>query len=1310
MRTGDDAAPHGMPGGSEITWVRYDAGVLSLAWIASPNPATTYVVEVYAESPHPVATVEAGRVFHAAFPVDLPTGRDYTVQVQTYVGNAPKGTSDPVAVVTGTTAVATAETDPATGALTLRWPGAAADRFLLRLAVNGAPPDPDTVVTGPATTLEVPPQPPGCVAAATLARVVQSRNATSTGPYGRGFAVPTERPDLLAADVDGATLHAAWTAVTGATAYRLTVLHDGAVSFQHDVAAPATEAAVTPGAMDGAYALVVQAVFSTGSGPASEPLALLLGAPAVTAVTYDGAVVAVAVTPPPGTAPEAYGVVVRCDGSPVAAATVGAASPLRLAVYRPPASGVACTVAVRARIGLTSGPETAAPVVLAAPDVAAVACGTDLLVTAAPGALPAGVAIEAVLYVDGVPGTPQRVDPDGTTTFPIPSGAAAVAVRGVDGVAIGPWSGPVPAPTTPPVFTNAIARGDGVHLTWTGVPGARYLVEAGGVTAAVRENAATLPPADGDATVTEVAGVATGPPVRLPIVARGPVVESVTTRAGRLVTIAWTPPPEPALDTVQPVVRWGGTEVALPAVPATTNPVVLTLPAEIPGSATVALRGSAGVATGPPGNAVALLTVAPAGLAVTYDGATVVATWDPVNDPAVDRYAVTLAAAETTVVVTPGPSARIPYAGGGAPTVTVEAMAGEIARGVPSAPVDVLVAAPAVTAAIHDGTDLHLAWTGGAAAYLVAVESGGVAAHLLETGDTQAVLAVPPGPWTAAVRATGEGTTGPAATVPLLTSAPASVTVTYDAVTGVATLRWAAVPGATGYAITVENGTENVATADVTKTSCPINPLPAGGAYTATVRPTATTAGRQVVGPPATTALLATPPAGVTATYDGTIVRASWQPVAGASGYRLSTVAGGVATALADTAGTSGAWPFTTTDETAALVVQPLGGDATGAPSTPSTLFPESLFLGASYVVPQTGPVLTPATIALALPQLFTTPPATVDGLPLGITLTPAGDGWALTIPATSPVWTFTDRTDVIGAWRALVATLQGLTATPYGIAVLTEAVSRAMPQTYAETLYFAYGLQFDRGCVDLRPGLVLRVEYEGYQVPPGAQGSPLSGYVTTAVADYEVASYDRSGTWSNGIDAFLNALTLRGVVVPTPPPPGTGQQYGGGGALDAYPLPMQAPFVRLVYPPSFLLTTSPGSALPQLNAVLLAGSTLAALDAATDNIRANRAPGAGVATAYFRGRTAVRALVRVSVDGVPRLVPIGTTVGNVLAAAARRPPAGVPLAGVTLRRPRAAAVPDSGPQPDWDVRLDRPAPNPLDLPLLHGDRLDLGP
>jgi len=247
----------------------------------------------------------------------------------------------------------------------------------------------------------------------------------------------------------------------------------------------------------------------------------------------------------------------------------------------------------------------------------------------------------------------------------------------------------------------------------------------------------------------------------------------------------------------------------------------------------------------------------------------------------------------------------------------------------------------------------------------------------------------------------------------------------------------------------------------------------------------------------------------------------------------------------------------------------------------------------------------------------------------------------------------------------------------------------------------------------------VLRCEYEAYQVVgPSSEQAALSGFVTTAAADYEVAAYQSEGRWLTGLDAFLAALATQGGVIippPGPPPLGTGRAYGSGGLLDAFAQTVQAPFCRIVYPRTYIPTNSPGLTLLQGNVVLLASTSIDALNTATKNVRSNLPPGNQVAAAYLRGRTVIRPMTRVSLNGTARLVPVGTTVGQLLAASGRRPPVlDRPLQGVSLCRARAAAV--TGAEPTaavgetWPIRFDWSPGNHswLDLPLLHGDLLEV--
>ncbi|WP_432046494.1 hypothetical protein [Streptomyces asiaticus] len=1057
----------------EIHHVRYQSGILTASWDAGQRtPATTFHLYVF-DGTAIVRETDVGQSVTVSLPIDLAARPHAEVAVRSFIGTTPHQWSSRAPVLTDTVELSRADTDPVTGAVTLTWAGDENDVFLARMSVNGASADPDIRVTGGSSTVPAPL--PGAMATAALARVRTSGTTMSVGPLGFGLALPTQRPELLVAAFDAGELSLTWSDVPGADAYRVSVLHDGRVFFTTEVPAPTTTVGVDPGITDRfTYSAVVQAVTAAGSGPPSSPAPLAFDGPVIGAVRSDGSTVTIDVTPPTGVTVTGYDVVLYRDGVAVYSATLGPVSPLSFPGPATLPPGAAYTVSVRARSGIPIGPATTAPAVLALPAVVSVdALGGELIVTVAPGDLAPGVAAEAVLFVDGVQGAPQRVGADGTAGFPLPSSRAVdVTVRGVEGVATGPWSPRVSAPTARPEVIAARVEDGRLVLVWNGPqPDATFRATVGTTEVVIRGETATLPldaarRLPETATVAQVAGVATGPVTSVPVVTTGPRLVSVTMDAARAATMMWISIQPPTLTGIQPVVRWPGNEVELDVQPPYVEPIVLTLPDDIPNTATVALRGLAGAATGPPGNAVSLLTAAPTGVTVDYDGSELRVSWDPFP-------------------------------------------------------------------------------------------------------------------------------------IPLI------------------------------------------------------------------------------------------------------------------SGYRVSTVGEGTVTTVADTTATRGSWRQTITDPSAAVIVQALAGPAVGAPTAPVPVFTESLFVGPSSIAPQTGPAPRPQDIVLGFPELFSVPPSAPVSLPLDMTLTPTGTPpytYVLEVPRSSAVWTFTDRPDVIGEWKAVLARLEPLTITPYGIAALTEAVSRALPQTFAETLYFAYGLEFDRGCFDLRPGIVVRVEYESYQAVPGSQSQPLSGFVTGAAIDYEVASYDRSGVWSNGPDAFLSALTRQGVIVPDPSaPPPAGQQFGGGGVLDLFTRRMQLPFARVVYPPTVLDTASPGSAFPQQNAVVLAGRTLSALEAATENVRHSNPPGAGVASAYLRGRTVIRALIRISVSGAPRLVPLGTTLGNVLAGEGLRPPAvRVAPRGVTLHRARGAAMRPDGPSGDWRVITGWADYDPavLDLPMLHGDRL----
>lgn len=1050
-----------------ITRVRYQDGVLTVSWTGSTGLGIGFLVMVWNGSTK-VVDASVGTANSARLLVEVPPGETYEVQV-----GASGRASAKVAILTATAAIELAETAAATGALTLSWPAAGPDRCMVRLVVNGGAPDPESPpVAGGSLRIDQPP-PAGSTVAAALARVRESPGLVVIGPYGPAFAVPTAEPELLAVGYEAGRLSVAWHAVPGADGYRVSVLTErGVLGTPVEVAAPATTAELEPAITDpGRYLVVVQAVGEAGTGPTSAPLGIPLTAPTITGVTSNGSTVSIDLRPPDSapTAPTGYAAVLLRDGVPVVRESLGPAGTLSLAVPEPRPRGAAYTVAVRAQLGRAVGPAASAPAVPATAAVGAVVCDTDLVVTAGAGHLAAGVPIEAVLLADGVPGTPERVGPDGTAVFTVRPGRLAVAVRGVDGVATGPWSAPVPAPSAPVAVTLARADGGQVALAWSGPADGGYRVAVGDTARLIQGQSARLPLTADRMTVAQVAGPARGPVTALDLVTSGPRLTEVAIGGDRAVTVRYAPPPAPPLTAVRPVLRWDGTEFEAADQPAGPGELTLTLPDGVPNTATLALRGVAGAAAGPPGPAAVLLTAAPGGLRVAYDGSTLRVRWTALASPLVD-------------------------------------------------------------------------------------------------------------------------------------------------------------------------------------------------------------------------------------------------------GYRVSLTADGTETVLGDTHAPEGSWPVEIADPAATVTVRGTAGPALGAATPPVPVYTGTLVVGGGHLAPQWGPELTPHQLTLGLPELFAPPRREPVPLPFGCRLTPAADGpypYLLHVPADSRMWDFTERPDVIAAWAAAFPGLGALGLTPYGYAALGEALSRAVPQTFAETLYFAYGLRFDQGHFDLRPGLVLRVEYESYQTIQA--DTAVSGFVTGGVADYEVASYDNGGTWTTGLDAFLAQLTLwGGTAVPAPVWTREGQLSGAGGALDLFAAPLrERPFARLVLPvnqPS-ALSSSKGSPWPKDNAVLVAAAGLAGLAQATDHLRGRATAFGDAAAAYPRGRAVLRAMVRVSVNGAPRLVPLGTTLGNLLAGAGRRPAAvPLPLDGVTLHRARAAAALADGPDGDWPVLPGwRPRdPAALDLPLLHGDRLDL--
>ncbi len=580
--------------------------------------------------------------------------------------------------------------------------------------------------------------------------------------------------------------------------------------------------------------------------------------------------------------------------------------------------------------------------------------------------------------------------------------------------------------------------------------------------------------------------------------------------------------------------------------------------------------------------------------------------------------------------------------------------------------------------------------------------------------------------------------TGPAAApVTAITAAPAGLTAGWTSVGTQCTLQWQAPTGSgaapDGYKLAIYNGATQVhqTTVHTTSYAVPAKILTAAGGFSFRVAATASATPARTGPWSAPAPIVSAAPGPLAVSYDGATLSATWGAVPNATGYRVVLLANGAESGdpwFAAEAKTSVPLGFDST-KTYSLAVQATGPGCTGPAVTAAVFgagfYPQFAVNTAAALIPATAPAMAPFAIAIGLPQIFTSPPSgpLPSIAPFSLAAGTAPYSYVLTIAGTPSAlpWTFTAdavRADLYKAYTSFLGELEGK-ATAFGMQTVQAAIARAMPQTFAETLLYSYGFTGSSGWVDLRPGMVLRVEYESYQTMGAAtpDQAMLNGFITSAVAEYQITRSAKDAEGFTTLDAFIGLLTGLGGTKVKPPPIVSNKQAGGGGLIDSgYPA-MQQAFLRLVYPPSFPNTNQPGTPYPEFNAVLIAATKLSELEAATGDVRKGGQVDTKFGVLYFRGRTTLTPQIRVWVNDVEQYVPVGTTVGQILAQRAMDPSAvDLPLTGLRLRRGIGPALVGSPAFYDVGggaaVRLDwAPAGKAAltALPVLGGDRIYLG-
>ncbi|HEX3029744.1 MAG TPA: hypothetical protein VHT34_10675, partial [Clostridia bacterium] len=322
----------------------------------------------------------------------------------------------------------------------------------------------------------------------------------------------------------------------------------------------------------------------------------------------------------------------------------------------------------------------------------------------------------------------------------------------------------------------------------------------------------------------------------------------------------------------------------------------------------------------------------------------------------------------------------------------------------------------------------------------------------------------------------------------------------------------------------------------------------------------------------------------------------------------------------------------------------------------------------AAAVLPMSGSLpQAPFEMVCYLPELYKTAPQTLPSSDPFILSALTGTGsfkYKITFAPDSMVWNFDSspvRTSLLDSYQKFLLSLEGKAPNqdpttigillPGAIQDVVDTIAGMMPQTFAETLYYHYGLLTQNNYTDLRPGMRLRLEYQQWQSVSSQPPQYINGYVGNNIAEYDIGSYlNGSGNTSVGFNNFLSSLS--NLAVPTPAASGSGPVDGGGGVIDLFFREFQRPFYRIIYPSTFKSSSNQGSSNPKDNALILAAAdwfTLSDITQKITNGASIPAIGTNYAILYMRGRAAMTPLICISVNGTSIWVPVGTTLSQVL-------------------------------------------------------------
>ncbi|MCM1143737.1 MAG: hypothetical protein NC318_08545 [Blautia sp.] len=213
------------------------------------------------------------------------------------------------------------------------------------------------------------------------------------------------------------------------------------------------------------------------------------------------------------------------------------------------------------------------------------------------------------------------------------------------------------------------------------------------------------------------------------------------------------------------------------------------------------------------------------------------------------------------------------------------------------------------------------------------------------------------------------------------------------------------------------------------------------------------------------------------------------------------------------------------------------------------------------------------------------------------------------------------------------------------------------------DMLAVRYGYRPDQGACDIRAGMSLCFDYEQYQNIPEDDRWTVSGEGSETVSDHNLSGFTGSGSsmfhsilrdGAVTFEPFAQEMVQSGRLTVEPPQvEQDGRIAMGAGIWDTLFAQFHAPFVKLLYPAQWKQSghLNHGSMYYYDNVCLAAADSYDKLEEALRRFQNQSKPSGEAAYVCFRGRTAVKLMIHIFVEGHPQMCALGTTLGDIVTA-----------------------------------------------------------